>query len=40
MLLKGKIFALGLKASSVLAMSLFVFSFDSFSFSTLMIFVF
>ena len=31
--LKRKSFALGLKASRVLAMSIFLFSFDSFSFS-------
>ena len=30
---KGKKFALGLKASRVLAMSIFLFSFDSFCFS-------
>ena len=34
MFLKGKNFAWGLKASRVLAMSIFLFSFDSFSFST------
>ena len=33
---KGKNFALGLKASRVLAMSIFLFSFDSFKFSIIL----